>query len=301
MTEPLHAVLDRVLATGPVIGAPEQLLGELRAELDDAALTATDGVDDGELPLLAPKGVISKVLACEQHLLETAATDELSEPVVRGRIVDRLLQHHVHGGGGAHLPDALAVAEDSFGAERDDTVLAWLGEHGAARQRLADDAVVVTEHLATLGAVDARWWPRCETRLRVDLAGGRVRCSAQLDLVLGGHPTELPLVVLEAKSGRFVQEHRHGLFWYAVLAGLRFGRPPAAVIGWSGSDGATWCQPVTEAVLVAATERAAEAIVRLGELARGRPPRRTASSVCAWCPAQSSCDVADQTFGDEDV
>jgi hypothetical protein len=124
--------------------------------------------------------------------------------------------------------------------------------------------------------------------------------AAQLDLVLGGRPTEHPLVVLEAKSGRFGQDHRDGLFWYALLVTLRHPEPPTAVIGWSGWDGAGWVQPVTEPLLLAAADRACEAIARIGDLARGRTPLRTPCRACAWCPERDTCPVADPGVGDDD-
>ena len=298
MTEQLGAVLDRVLAS-PTISDADGIVAAMRAELDHAARAATAGLCDDDLPLRASKDVLARVLACEQHLIEMQGEDELTEPVVRGRIVDRLLHHHVHGER-ALPPVPLAVAEDALEAERDDAVLTWLDDRADARARLADDASIAFEHLAALGPIEAAWWPRCETRVRVDLADGRVVCSAQLDLLLGGPPTGRPMVVFEAKSGTFAQDHRHGLFWYAALAGLRFGCPPVAVIGWSGRDGAVWHQPVTEATLVSATDRAVAAINRLGELAAGRTPTRTATRACAWCPARTSCDAAEPAAAGDD-
>lgn len=294
MTSPtLAALLDGVLASPPPILEPEPLLAELRADLEDAARAATDGLPERALPLRAPKDRISKVLACEAHLLATAVHGELSEPIVRGRVLDRLLHHHVHGGGPppAAVP-ALAIAEGAFEAERDDELLAWLAERTDARPGLAEDATAFAERLVTWGPIDPAWWPRCEDRLRVDLAGGRLVCAAQLDVVMGGEPTGRPMVVVEVKSGRFGQDHRDGLFWYAVLASLRHGTPPAAVIAWSAWDGAGWAQPVTEPVLRAATHRAAVAFARLGALARGEAATRTACRACAWCPEQATCPAA---------
>lgn len=302
MTSPTLAVLlDGVLSAGPAIPSSKipTLLDALRAELEGAACLAVDGLDAEQLPLRAPKDRISKVLACEEHLVATTGTrgaddHQLSEPVVRGRVLDRLLHHHVHGAGsviGASAP-ALAIAEGAFEAERDDELLAWLVDHGDARPGLAEDASEFAKRLTAWGPIDPVWWPRCEDRLRVDLAEGRVVCAAQLDLVVGGAATGRPMVVVEVKSGRFGQDHRDGLFWYAVLAALRHQTPPAAVIAWSAWDGAGWAQPVTEGVLRAAAQRGAMAIGRLGALARGDTPTRTACRACAWCPEQQTCPAA---------
>lgn len=300
MTVRVGDLLDSVLAGGPPITDPVPLLDELRAGLDDAARAATDGVDPDLLPLRIPKDRIGRVLTCEALAMATGAGGGLSEAIVRGRILDRLLHHHVHGGGPAPGP-ALAIAEGAFAAERDDEVLAWLTADAATRARLADDAADFAERLRHWGPIEGAWWPRCEDRLRVDLAGGRLVCAARIDLVAGGGPTGRPLVVVEVKSGRFGQDHREGLFWYALVAALRHREPPAAAVAWSAWDGSGWSQPVTEAVLRGAAARARTAIVRLGALARGAVPSRTPSRACTWCPERATCAAAvDLEDGDDD-
>jgi hypothetical protein len=286
----LVSLVEEAVAA-PVIGDATGLLADLRADLDHAASHATATIADADLPLRLPKDRIARVLACEHQSLLTSA-HELNEPVVRGRVLDRLLHHHVHGGGAPAAGPALAVAEGAFEAERDDTVLEWLLEDPPTRERVAADATAFVERLDQLGHPDPAWWPRCEDRLRVDLAGGRVVCTARLDLVVGGAPTEHPMVVVEAKSGRFGQDNRDGLFWYALLAALRHGRPPAAVVGWSAFDGVGWCQPVGEPVLRAAASRAVDALDRIGEIVRGRAAVRSACRACTWCAERSTCPSA---------
>lgn len=295
---PLADLLDEVAAAPPPLADPGPLVAGLRHELDTAARAATDGLDGDRLPLRVPKDRLAKVLGCERHLLATLDRGELHEPAVRGRVLDRLLHHHVHGGGAVRGP-ALAIAEGAFEAERDDELVAWLDANLDARERLAREADAFAERLDALGPVPGDWWPRCEDRLRVDLAGGRVVCAAQLDLVVGGSATGLPMVVLEAKSGRFGSEHRDGLYWYALLASFRHGVPPAAVVAWSAWDGATWCQPVTAGVLRAATARASAAMERIGELARGRAPAATACRSCGWCPVGDGCEARDPGAGQD--
>jgi hypothetical protein len=296
----LADLLDVARTAAPSIGDGSGLVAELRAELEAVAAAVTEGVGPDGLPIRAPKDRIAKVLACEQLAMAPVEHGELNEPVVRGRILDRLLHHHVHGAGAVGGP-ALAIAEGALDAERDDDTVAWLQDRLEERVRLAEDATDFAARLADLGPIDPSWWPRCEDRVRVDLAGGRVVCSAQLDLVAGGHPTGLPMVIVEAKSGRFSQEHREGLFWYALLAALRHGTPPASVIGWSAWDGSGWAQAVTEGMLRGATQRSIAALERLGELARGRTPARTACRGCTWCPERATCDAAATSEdGDDD-
>ena len=287
----LADLLDGVRTAPPAISDGTGLVADLRGQLETAAADAADGVDPDRLPLRAPKDRISKVLACEHLATTTVEHGELSEPVVRGRILDRLLHHHVHGAGAVGGP-ALAIAEGALDAEREDDTVAWLHDRLDERARLAEDATDFASRLAELGPIDPSWWPRCEDRVRVDLAGGRVVCSAQLDLVAGGRPTDLPMVIVEVKSGRFSQDHREGLFWYALLAALRHGTPPAAVIGWSAWDGNGWAQTITEGMLRGALQRSVSALERLGDLARGRTPARTPGRACTWCPERLSCDVA---------
>jgi hypothetical protein len=291
VTVRLADLLDGVRTDQSAVFDGEGLVSELRGELDVAARAAVEGVDADLLPIRAPKDRISKVLACERLAVSAAEHGALSEPVVRGRILDRLLHHHVHGDGPVGGP-ALAIAEGAFDAERDDELVDWLSTRLDERARLAADASEFATRLREWGTIDSSWWPRCEDRVRVDLAEARLVCSAQIDLVAGGLPTDLPMVLVEAKSGRFGQDHREGLFWYALLAALRHGRPPAAVIGWSAWDGAGWCQAVTEGLLRGAAQRGAAAFARLGNLARGGAPQRSACRACAWCPERSTCSAA---------
>lgn len=301
MTQTLAALLDGVVASSVAVD-------DLRVALEDAAGAAVEGVDPAQLPLRAPKDTITKVLACEQHLVATQGEWELAEPVVRGRVLDRLLHHRVHGDGSAPNESALAIAESAFEAERDDDVIEWLMVNADGRARLDEDATEFAGRLDTwLGrredgssAIDPGWWPRCESRIGVELAGGRMLCTAQLDLAVGGGATGRPLVIIEVKSGRFSQEHRDGLFWYALVGALRYATPPAAVIGWSAWDGVGWCQPVTGGVLEASTHRACAAFERLGALARGLPPTRTACRACTWCPERDTCAEAAVPDVDDD-
>lgn len=292
-------MLADVAASPRPIPDEARLLDALRAQLDHAARGAVDGLPHDLLPLRVPKDRLTKVLTCERHLLATLEHGDLTEPIVRGRVLDRLLHHHVHGGATATRQPALALAEGAFEAERDDDLTQWLGDNLDARERLASEADAFAERLRVLGAVPSDWWPRCEDRIRVDLADGDVVCAAQLDLVAGGAPTPHPLVVLEAKSGRFGPDHRDGLFWYALVLALRHGRAPAAAIAWSAWDGATWCQPITEGVLRAATDRACVALARLGELVRGRTPTATACRACAWCPVRETCGARAEVDADD--
>ena len=278
------------------------MLPSLREMLDAAAVRATAGVADADRPLLLSKESMRRVLACERHHALTPTGTSLHEPVVRGMVLDRLLHHHVHGSGpppGAG--GALLVAVDALVAERADDVVAWLDapEGGlACRDRLEEASEELAGALGSWGPIDPAWWPRCEERVRVDLGGGSVRASARLDLAVGGPPTSVPLVVVEVKSGTFSQEHRDGLFWYALLVALRHGRPPAAVVAWSPSSG-TWSQPVDAGVLRSAALRAERAITSLGALAAGREPVPTPGRACRWCAVRAECDVAADDLEDD--
>jgi hypothetical protein len=282
------------------------LVPELRAVLDDAARRATAGLPDERRPVLVSKEAIRRVLACERQHAGTPTGTGLHEPVVRGIVLDRLLHHHVHGDGTA-LPagSALPTAVDALLAERADDVLAWLDDPATGGGERRDDLESTADELAVAlqawGPIDPASWPRCEERVRVDLGSGAVRASARLDLAIGGSPTSTPLVIVEVKSGTFGQDHRDGLFWYALLAALRHGQPPAAVVAWSPVSG-VWSQRVDAGVLRAAAIRAERAITSLGELAAGRPPVPAPGRACRWCAIRAGCDVAapeDEEDGDD--
>jgi len=294
-------VLEQIeRAPAPVAdGVGADAVAELRAALDAAAARAVAGLAEDELPVRLSRDRIARLLTCEQLAVATSsAPAALVEEQVRGRVLDRLLHHHVHGRPAtARTGPALAIAEGAFEAERDDELTAWLsGTDPDTRTRLAEDATGFVDRLDALGPVPRDWWPRCEERLRVDLHDGAVRCTARLDLVVGGVPTPHPLVIIEAKSGRFAQEHRDGLAWYALLTALRYaaiGERPTATLAWSAWDGALAPQAVTVDVLRGAADRAIAALDALGDLLRGaRVARRTPGRACAWCPERQSCPDA---------
>jgi hypothetical protein len=186
----------------------------------------------------------------------------------------------------------MAIARGALEAEGENEVLSWLDSQPAKEsQSLAARLDVYVQHLEeSWQAVDARWWPRCESPAAVILGGQRVICSVSCDVVLGGRPTPWPKLLIEVKVGGSRPDTRYDLHWYALLAALSHGEAPGLVIAWSAADGVAIPEPVHEGTLRSALARGSEALARLGELASGRPPTITPGPACNFCPVQGDCE-----------
>src|SRR6185503_8671696 len=117
--------------------------------------------------------------------------------------------------------------------------------------------------------------PSTEWHVRVELLGGTVVLSGQLDLVLG--------------SGRAGPEHAEDMRFYALLLGLRFGIPPYRVATLYLESGEWQAEDVDERVLDRAADRVIEAIRAAAASAAGRPGALTPGPYCTWCPRSLTC------------
>jgi hypothetical protein len=187
--------------------------------------------------------------------------------------------------------DPLGFALDALRAEGANEVVSWVeGLDPAGRATLAARAATVAGALAQQwGPVDSAWGARCELPVSVELAGGAVRCGGRFDVVFGGKPTGLPIVVVEVKAGPAQPHQRADLFWYALLAAWGWEDPPALVATWSAQDAALAPEPVTNGALEAAARRGLEAITRLVRLAAGGEPQARPGGRCSWCAALDRC------------
>ncbi len=268
-------------------GELAELLAWFRAECE--AAVARSPADTR--PLRLPKGRVTDLLACERGALARLGDDAMGAARARGRITDLLVAQHATIG---LTPDVRADVLDALGALGPDgaPVLGWLA--GASEEEAAElwrHAEVVAACLAEgWGALDRAWWPRCQERATVVLAGGALVLSATFDLVVGGPPTDRPWVVVEVKSGQVSDRHRTDLLWYALVAALRHGRAPAWVATWTAADDGLVPLPVTLGTIEAAAHRGLAALDRLVGLAAGRAAGVTPHAGCGWCPELDRCE-----------
>jgi hypothetical protein len=143
--------------------------------------------------------------------------------------------------------------------------------------------------VASFGVLDAKWWPRCESRVELAMADGAVVAAARLDVHLGGSGTGRPSVIVEVKSGAKRRDPLDDGRWYALLAAARDGVAPDAVLTLWTADGTVHVERVGPATIESAARRAVDAVTSLVELAAGREPTTRPNPMCTWCPARSSC------------
>jgi len=288
----LEALLAQTYAYSPV--SPELVadLGDRLAEEVDAGLER-HGLWDHPHVIRLPKGRLSAVHECglraakstptitpEQSLLGNALDVAASLMTVRR----------------THTGDAWTNATEIWEADRDTDrldELAALDE--VAREELAD---LVRERCDTLarcmGELSGGWWPRSQDRVSIGCAGGRVVLSGVFDLFLGGGPSERPSVVIEIKAGSRWPGHVEDGRLYALLATLRDGSAPAAVISLSAGDATVIAEPVRASVLETALERLVAGLDIVLEMATGSIPDPKPGSGCRHCSLLADCPAGER-------
>jgi PD-(D/E)XK nuclease superfamily len=135
--------------------------------------------------------------------------------------------------------------------------------------------------------------PSTEWHVRVELLGGTVVLSGQLDLVLGSGRTDgaarATRLAIDLKTGRAWPEHAEDMRFYALLLGLRFGIPPYRVATLYLDSGEWQAEDVDERVLDRAADRVIEAIRAAAASTAGRPAPLTPGPYCTWCPRSLTC------------
>src|SRR5262249_37807013 len=149
----------------------------------------------------------------------------------------------------------------------------------------------VAKFLECFPPLSRRWRPVTESRLRVELAGGRIVLRGQADLLLGrAEGTTARKVIVDLKSGGFAPSHLDDLRFYALLETIRLGVPPRLVASYYLDSGRPHPETVTEAVLESAVARTVDGAERLVALLHdGKPPTKRTGAACRWCPELARC------------
>jgi hypothetical protein len=138
--------------------------------------------------------------------------------------------------------------------------------------------------------------PSTEWHVRVELLGGALVLSGQLDLVLGSssaaHPNRATRLAIDLKTGRAWPEHAEDMRFYALLLALRFGVPPYRVATLYLDSGEWQSEDVDARVLERAADRVVEALRAASAAESGRPLTLRPGPFCTWCPRASSCPSA---------
>lgn len=266
----------------------ERLGAELRAELDDALADAAQVIPP-ERPLFVSKHALTGVHQCEAHHLAGDGEFEWSAPTARGTVAHKAIELGVHVAGqpvpGDLVDEAITRLMDSSAPIA--RYLEAMGQYDRAELRsLAVNHV--SRFFECFPPLKAAWVPRTESRVAVDLAGGRIRLSGKVDLSLGRAGDK---VIIDLKTGWPNASHREDLRFYALLDTLALGAPPRKVASYYLDQAEAHPEDVTEGSLVAAARRTAAGVLRLIELhhEQAEPVRRPGPS-CRWCPLAVDCE-----------
>ena len=173
----------------------------------------------------------------------------------------------------------------------------WDGLDGLRRDENLMDAAKTLElfrsTMPPLRLMRRELAPSTEWHMRVELLGGAVVLSGQLDLVLGSGRTDAASratrLAIDLKTGRAWPEHAEDMRFYALLLGLRFGIPPYRVATLYLDSGEWQAEDVDERVLERAADRVVEAIRADAASAAGRVAALTPGPYCTWCPRSLTC------------
>jgi hypothetical protein len=133
--------------------------------------------------------------------------------------------------------------------------------------------------------------PSTEWHVRVELLGGSLVLSGQLDLVLGAQAADRGAhrLAIDLKTGRAWPEHAEDMRFYGLLLALRFGTPPYRVATLYLDSGEWQAEDVDEVVLGRAADRVIDAVRAAAASDAGRPLELRPGPYCTWCPRAQTC------------
>jgi hypothetical protein len=138
--------------------------------------------------------------------------------------------------------------------------------------------------------------PSTEWHVRVELLGGALVLSGQLDLVLGSgsstDPNRATRLAIDLKTGRAWPEHAEDMRFYALLLSLRFGVPPYRVATLYLDSGEWQAEDVDARMLGRAADRVVDAVRAASASHNGRPLALRPGPYCTWCPRAATCPSA---------
>jgi hypothetical protein len=279
-----------------------QVFDRLRHELEDVAeVCAGHAGWQPDMPLRLAKATVSWLVVCPRR----AVTPDSPTPgpdLALGALIDAVakvatVKRLDHGDGAAAVEAGLGWLRADGGQ---DDLVAWLDDldDEAAAELRATAAERSAQLLSGWPAVDPGSWPRVDEWLRLHLAGGAVSIAGRIDVAFGGPPTTRPTVLVEVKGGAWRDGHRADAHLYGLLAGLRDGRAPAAVVTVCAADGKVNVEPIRAGVAEAASLRVARAIEVAADLAAGEVAATAPGPYCVTCPALAACDDGQRHLAD---
>ena len=272
----------------------------LRAALDDGLADLTDELDPAQ-PLFVNKHGLTMVHGCElRHLAERDRPFEWTPPIARGTIAHKAIELSMHSRRRPVALDLVDAALDRL-ERSDDSISGWLAT--CSEEERAEVRALANERVATFlecfPPLRSSWSPVTESRMRVELLGGRVVVSGRSDLTLGRPEGRVAgKVILDFKTGAHSPAHLDDLRLYALLETVRIGTPPRLAATYYLDSGTAQAEAITEGVLDAAVARTVDGIRKLHQLDVGtRAPAVRPSLGCRWCPILDTCTAGRAHLG----
>lgn len=290
------AQADTLARLGATAGERPQFDAELRFELQAALDHELSAVLD-ELPteggLFVSKYDLAQVHGCEARYVGTRDDFTWSVPLARGTISHKAIELTLNWRGepvpATLVDEALAKLENEDAPVSD--FLRTCSDADRAELR-AQATERVAKFVECFPPLSNKWRPVVESRIRVDLAGGRLTLQGRTDLTLGRPVgTTAGKVIIDLKTGAYSPGHRDDLRFYALVETLRLGIPPRLVATYYLDTARADTEVVTEDLLEAATRRTIAGVSRLVALSADPSiaVKRTGPA-CRWCPLRPGCD-----------
>jgi len=248
---------------------------------------------DADDPLWVAKHQLVAVHGCETRFL--AELDEpfaWTVPMARGTVTHKAVELGLHWRG---EPAPVELVDEAIASLSQGTTGLgdWLSTRREAElaELRAASVELVAKFSECFPPLEKRWTPVTETRLRVEVCGGRVVLAGRVDLTLGQPRGDVAgKVLIDLKTGGVSPAHRDDLRFYALLETIRIGTPPRLVATYYLDSGRAEVEAVREGLLDAALARTVDGIRRIAALrAEPHTARRLPGPPCGWCPALDDC------------
>ena len=218
---------------------------------------------------------------------------EFSAKSAAGRLAHKAIELEV---AGREERDPHALAEQAADRLREDRAFGafWDGLDPLRRDETLMEGAKTLElfrsTMPPLRLMRRELAPSTEWKVRVELLGGSLVLSGQLDLVLGAPDAGgIHRLAIDLKTGNAWPEHAEDMRFYGLLLALRFGIPPYRVATLYLDSGEWQAENVDVAVLGRAADRVIDAVRAAAASDAGRPLELRPGPYCTWCPRARTC------------
>ena len=283
-------IIDRLRGTRAERPAYDaELRHHIRATLEHGTADAAAELGPNQ-NIFVSKSRLAGVHGCEERFV----LDDFSWsiPAARGKVAHKAIEYALNV---REAPVPLRLVDDALARleSNDDSFGQWLqGLDEIERAELRGEVNErVTQFLECFPSLPRSWRPGTEMAIRQDLHGGKIVLSGRVDLTIGV-PDGLVAgkVIIDLKTGNPRAVHFDDLRFYALIETMRLGTPPLRLASYYLDQGTMHPEDVSEALLESAAKRTIDGVVKMIELEMlARPPRRSPSALCRWCPVLPNC------------